>query len=91
MVKKWINGKHLKKALGYQNLASNKTRFYSDEFKKIRFETQNCEDFEPCRKFMAEEFAIHLIIEIKTVQAAEIKIKLGFNQVDTISKQESLG
>ena len=32
--KKWINEKHLEKALGYKNLVSNKTQYYSDEFKK---------------------------------------------------------
>ena len=56
---------------------------------KKRCEIQDCEDFQPCRKFIAEELAVHLIIDIKTVKAAELKIKLGFNQVDPImSKQE---
>ena len=33
-----------------------------------------------------------MIIDIKTVKAVELKIKLGFNQVDPImSKQESIG
>ena len=90
--KKWINEKHSEAPLGYKNLASNKTQFYSDKFKKRRCEIQDCEDFQPCRKFIAEELAIHLIIDIKTVKAAELKIKLGFNQVDPImSKQESIG
>ena len=89
--KKWINEKNLETALGYKNLVSNKTQYYSDEFKKRRYELQDCEDFQPCRKFIAEELAIHLIIDIKTVKAAELKIKLGFNQVDLIiSKQESI-
>ena len=30
--KKWITEKHLETALGYKNLASNKTKFYSDKF-----------------------------------------------------------
>ena len=30
--KKWINEKHLKTAVGYKNLPSNKTQYYSDEF-----------------------------------------------------------
>ena len=30
--KKWTNEKHLETALGYKNLAFNKTQFYSDEF-----------------------------------------------------------
>ena len=90
--KKWINEKHLETALGYKNLASNKTKFYSDKFKKARCEIQDCEDFQPCRKFIAEELAVHLIIDIKTVKAAELKIKLGFNQLDPImTKQQSIG
>ena len=89
--KKWINEKHLEIAIGYKNLV-NKTRCYSDELKKRRCEIQDCEDFQPCRKLIAEELAIHLIIDIKTVKAAELKIKLGFNQVDPImSKQKSIG
>ena len=90
--KKWINEKHLETALGYKNLVSNKTRYYSDKFKKRRQELRDCEDFQPCRKFIIEELAIHLIIEVKTVKAAALKIKLGFNQLDpTMSKQESIG
>ena len=89
--KKWINEKHLEKALGYKNLV-NKTQYYSNELKKRRCEIQDCEDFQPCRKFIAEELAIHLIIDIKTVKAAELKIKLGFNQLDPImTKQQSIG
>ena len=82
--KKWINEKHLETALGYKNLVGNKTQYYSDEFKKRRYEIQDCEDFQPCRKFIAEELAIHLIIDIKTVKAAELKTILGFNQLDPI-------
>ena len=79
-------------ALGYKNLASNKTQYYSDKHKKRRHEMQDCEDFQPCRKFIAEELAVHLIIDIKTVKAAELKIKLGFNQVDPImTKQQLIG
>ena len=90
--KKWINEKHLEKTLGYRNLASNKIQYYCDEFKKRRFEIQDWEDFQPFRKFIAEELAVDLIIDIKTVKAAELTIKLGFNQVDPImSKQISIG
>ena len=38
--KKWINEKHLEKALGYKNLVGNKTQYHSDKFKKRRFEIQ---------------------------------------------------
>ena len=90
--KKWINKKHLKKAVDYKNLAGNKTQYYSNKFKKRRYEIQYCEDFQPCRKFIAEELAIHLIIDIKTVKTAELKINLGFNQLDLMmTKQQSIG
>ena len=53
---------------------------------------QDCEDFESCRKFIAEKLAVHLIIDIKTVKTGELKIKLGFNQLDPImTEQESKG
>ena len=85
--KRWINEKDLEKALGRKNLAGTKTQYYSDEFKKRRYE-----DFQPCRKFIAEELAIHLILDTKTVKAGELKIKLGFNQLDPIMiKQQSIG
>ena len=90
--KKWINENHLETALGYKNLASNKTQFYSDEFKKGRREMQDSEDFQSFRKFIAEELAVQLEIDIKTVNVAELKIKLSFNQGDPImSKKESIG
>ena len=84
--------KNLETALGYKNLVSNKTRYYSEEFKKKRHEIQDCDDFQPSRKFIAEKLAVHLKIEVKTVKAAELKTNLGFNQVHPImSKQESIG
>ena len=90
--KKWINVKYFETAFGYKNLVGNKTQYCSDEFEKRRYELQDCEGFQSRRKFVAEELAIHLIIDIKTVEAAELKIKLGFNPVDLImSKQESIG
>ena len=82
----------MEKALGCKNLAGNKTQYYFDEFKKRRCKIQNCEDYQPCRKFIAEELAIHLILDTKTVKVGELKIKLGFNQLDPImTKQQSIG
>ena len=90
--KKWIKKKHLETALGYKNLGYNKTLYYSNKSKKRRYKIQDCEGFQPCRKFIVEELAIHLIIDIKTVKTAELKIKLRFNPADAImSKQESIG
>ena len=85
--KRWINEKDLEKALGRKNLAGTKIQYYSDEFKNRRYE-----DFQACRKFIAEELAIHLILDTKTVKAGQLKIKLGFNQLDPImTKQRSIG
>ena len=90
--KKWINEKDLEKAPGWKNLAGNKTQYYSDEFKKRRCKIQDYEDYQPCRKFNAEELAIHLMLDTKTVKAGEFKSKLGFNQLDPImTKQQSTG
>ena len=62
------------------------------KYKTVRYEIQNCEGFQSCTKFIADELAIHLILNIKTVKAGELKIKLGFNQLDPImSKQQSIG
>ena len=81
----------MEKALSYKNLPGNKTQYYSDEFKKRRLEIQDCEDFQPCRKFITEELAVHVITDIKTVKTAELETKVGFNQVDPImSKQKSI-
>ena len=53
---------------------------------------QYCEDYQPCRKFITEELALALIIDIKTEKAGELKTKLGLNRLDPImTKQESIG
>ena len=89
---KWVNENYLEKVISYKNLTGNRTQQYSDELKKKRFEIQDCEDFQPCRKFIAEKLTIHLIIDIKTVKAGELKTRLGFNQLDPImTKQQSIG
>ena len=74
--KKWINEKDLEKALGSKNLAGNKTKYYSEEFKKRRNEIQDCEHYQPCWEFIAEDLAIHLILGTKTVQTGELLTNL---------------
>ena len=89
---KWVNENYLEKVISYKNLTGNRTQQYSDELKKKRCEIQDCEDFQPCRKLIAEKLTIHLIIDIKTVKAGELKTRLGFNQLDPImTKQQSIG
>ena len=50
-------------------------------FKKIRYEIQYCKDFQPCRKFVAEELAVHLIIVIKTVKLVNLRLSLIFTNL----------
>ena len=53
---------------------------------------QDCEGYQPCRKFIPKKLAIHLILDIKTVKTGEVKIKLCFKQIDPImTKQQSVG
>ena len=90
--KNWINEKDLGNVLGYKNLVSNKTQYYDDSVKKRRYDIKECEDFQPCRKFISEELAVHLIIDIKITKAGELKIKPGFKQHDSIMiKQQPIG
>ena len=88
---KLINENHLEITVGNKNLATSKTRYYSDKSWKRRCKIQDCEDYQSCRKFIAEKLAIHLILDIKTAKAGERKIKLGFKQIDLImTKQQSI-
>ena len=50
-------------------------------FKKIRYEIQYCKDFQPCRKFVVEELAVHLIIVIKTVKLVNLRLSLIFTNL----------
>ena len=50
-------------------------------FKKIRYEKQYCKDFQPCRKFLAEQLAVHLIIVIKTVKLVNLRLSLIFTNL----------
>ena len=84
--KKWIK----KQLLVIKIWLVTKLSIILTNLKKCKI--QDCEDFQPCRKFIAEELAIHLIINIKTVKAAELKAILGFNQLNPImTKQQSIG
>ena len=42
--KKWINQTKFGNNIGYLNIASI-TQYYSSEYKRQRYETQDCEDY----------------------------------------------
>ena len=60
------NWKILGKPLGYKYLLANKTQNYSDEFKKKMWNTRLCKDFQHCKKIIAEELAVHFLIDNKS-------------------------
>ena len=55
--KKKINQTQLGNALGHSNVAS-RTQYYSSEFKRERYEIQDCDDYQPFRMFLKEELAV---------------------------------
>ena len=65
----------------------------SIKFRLIKKKDMKCKtkDFQSCREFIEDELALHLIIDIKTVKAGELNIRLGFNQLDPImTKQQAI-
>ena len=43
---------------------------------------------QPCRRFIRQDLAIHLIVDSRIVSSVEFKIKLGFENQDPIMTQE---
>ena len=84
---KWLNEKHIEKQLDRSTF--NKTiRKYAVEFRKQRQELlENCIN-QPCRRFIRENLAVHLIMDCRTIPAVSFRKKLEFNQYDPIMTQE---
>ena len=55
---------------------------------KKRHELQNCSNYQPCRRFLKENFAIQTIMDCRATPAVNFKTKLRFNQLDPIMTQE---
>ena len=53
----WINQGQLRKNLDIANIA-NRTQYYSDEFKRMRCEIQECGKYQPCRMFIENTLAV---------------------------------
>ena len=79
--KKWINRTQLGNALGYSNIAP-RTQYYSSKFKRKRYETQDCEDYEPCRMFLKEELAVTIIMD--TRKTNQLYLGLNLKSINTI-------
>ena len=87
----WINQRHLQKKLGIANIG-DRTQHYSDEFKKLRCEIQECGKYQPWRTFLENTLAVEIIMSAVKPQAAIFKSKFGVNPNDKVlRKQQSLG
>ena len=74
-----INKTQLGSALGNSNIAS-RTQYYSSEYKRKRYEIQDCEDYQPCRMFLKEELTVTIMMDTKTTKAVEFRAKFKINQ-----------
>ena len=87
----WINQRHLQKKLGIANIG-DRTQHYSDEFKKMRREIQECGKYQPWRTFIENTLAVEITLSPVKPQAAIFKSKFGVNPNDkALRKQQSLG
>ena len=85
--KKWLNETNIKDQSKNSNLAAV-TLKYPSELGKQRQELLDCGNYQPCRRFLEEDFAMQIIMDCRTTPAVNFKIKLGFNQHDPIMTQE---
>ena len=85
--KKWLNETNIKDQLKLSNLAAV-TLQYSSELRKQSQELQDCDNYQPCKRFLQEDFAMQIIMDCRTTPAVNFKAKLGFNQHDPIMTQE---
>ena len=85
--KKWLNEKHIEDQLKHSNLPVV-TLQYSSELRKQKKELQNYGRYQPCRRFLEEDFANQIIKDCRTTSEESFKSRLGFSQHDPIMTQE---
>ena len=83
---KWLNEMNIEDQLKPSNLPV--TLQYSSELRKQRQELQNFGKYQPCRRFLEEDFAIQIIMDCRTTPAVNFQTRLGFKQHDPIMTQE---
>ena len=85
-----INQGIFEKKFGLKNI-SDKTQYYSDEFKKMRCKIKDCDKYQSCRMFMENTTAVKITMASVKTKAALFKSKFGVKQHDKIlRKQQSL-
>ena len=87
----WINQGHLQEKLDIANI-SDRIQYYSDEFKKMRCEIQDCRNYQPCIIFTENNLAVEITMSSVKTQATIFRDKCGVKQHDKVlRKQQSLG
>ena len=75
--KKLLNEKHVEEQLKHSSLAAI-TNQYSSKIKNKIQELQNCGNYQPCRRFLKENFAVKVTMDCRTTAAVDFKTRLGF-------------
>ena len=86
-VKIWINQGHLEEKLNIANI-SDRTQYYSDEFKKIRCKIQECGKHQPCRMFIENTLAVKIIMSAVKTKADIYKERFGIKQHDKVLRKQ---
>ena len=72
--------------------STNRSQYYSSEFKKMRSEIQECGKYQTCRIFIKNTLAVEITMSSVKTQAAILKSKFEVNQHEKVlHKQQSLG
>ena len=84
-------GDHLQEKLDITNI-SDRCQYYSDEFKNMRREIQECGKYQPCKIFIENTLAVEITMSAVKTQAVTVRDNSGVKQNDKVShKQQSLG
>ena len=90
-VKIWINQGHLEEKLNIANI-SDRTQYYSDEFKKMRCKIKECGNYQLFRVFIQNILALKSTMTAEKTQAAIFNTTFGVNQHDLVlRRQQSSG
>ena len=88
--KKWLNEKHIETQLEHSNLVAV-TNKYSPELRKTRQELQICGNYQHCRRFLEEDFAMQIMPIMTQEQSILSKIVTLFSAEEIILQYNLLG
>ena len=82
--RKWLNELHIEEKLGHGNLPVTRRKYPSKYRKQIQG-LANCNNFQPCRKFLHIKLAIKVIMDCRTTESCKFKRKLRFKLYDVVN------